>query len=192
MKKIILVLSIIFFFFSCWNEQVNNNNVLTKESNIIIDNNINMVENEREKLIFNKLKDLDRWYDSTIDLPSLSDIRNLEKEYNIKLPHSYFIYLFQYSDLSVWTYELYMLNAEKFLYIDFHKNILDARSLWLPDNYFPFMTDNWSYLCFDLNTNIESNDYNVVYWSNSLMFKEERWGNFLDWVEDDWIPNSIN
>lgn len=140
-----------------------------------------------DPLVFQKLVELSDDVTIWSPLPALEDVSKLEKKYNIQLPESYKTYLLKYSNLNVGTYEMFVLNDVDWSHVDLETNIIDAYLSWLDKEYFPFMMDNWDYFCFDLCSGNWWTDYEVVYFSQHWVFQEERWSNFLKWVEKDWL-----
>ena len=136
--------------------------------------------------IFTRLKELHSETPVTPSLPSEEEIKDKENKYGINFPPSYKLYLLKFSNLNVGTFEPYMLNRHQFPYIDLDSNVEDARKYGLPDHLFPFMTHNGDYFCFNLNS--EGPEYEVLFWSHD--FPEEKWKNFMDWVENCWIKEA--
>ena len=135
--------------------------------------------------LFNELEKLHKPTPKSPSLPTEKEIKEFELKHKIKFPESFRIFLLRYSNLNVGHYEPFMINKPEYPYLDFDEGVKDARAMDLPTRYFPFLHDNSDYFCFDLNSN--KPDYEVIYWSHDGMFKEERWNNFLDWVENCWI-----
>ena len=71
------------------------------------------------------------------------------------------------------------LNESKPMYI--LSELDNARKYFsLPKYLIPIVNDNDDYYCFDLRS--DESDYKIVYWSHNG-FTDEKWDNFLDWVE---------
>ena len=64
----------------------------------------------------------------------------------------------------------------------------EAREKELPHHLIPFLEDNGDYYCFDLST--KAPEYEVTYWSHNGT-TDEKWGNFIDWVEKCWIGEHL-
>tara|TARA_Y100001934_G_scaffold120671_1_gene147478 strand:- start:1616 stop:2062 length:447 start_codon:yes stop_codon:yes gene_type:complete len=137
--------------------------------------------------IFNKLKSLHQPKSSNAKLPTETEIKEKETKYGINFPPTYQEFLKKYSNLSVGFYEPFMLNRPDVKFIDFDTNVKEAWEDGLSKEYLPFLTDNGDYFCFDLTT--KAPDFEVVLMSHEM--EEERWENFLDWVENCWIQESL-
>lgn len=138
--------------------------------------------------IFNKLKELGTYnlFDST--LPKKEDIAQLEYQLKIVLPDSYKKYLLEYSNIYFGGFELLKPFKDND-YLDIYKVINNAhKSHQLSQRYIPFMYDNGDYYCFNLDKN--SPDYEVIFCSHNGT-TNERWVNFLEWVEKCWISENI-
>jgi hypothetical protein len=122
-------------------------------------------------------------------LHTLNEVIEKEKKYNISFPPSYKEYLLKYSNITVGRYELFRLNAPKWPYIDLDAQIKIARSIGLPEKYFPFLQDNSDFFCFD--TSSAGPEFQIIFWSHDGLLKPESWANFMDWVSNCWIKEKL-
>jgi hypothetical protein len=117
-------------------------------------------------------------------LPSGEEVAEAEAALGVSFPPSYTTYLLQYADVEVGHYELYS-PAEEDSYLDLVKEVEETwASGELERHLLPFVEDNGDYFCFDLKS--AGPEYEVVYWSHNGT-TNERWKNFLHWVEACWI-----
>jgi hypothetical protein len=122
----------------------------------------------------------------TPELPTQEHIISLENYLTLTLPDSYKMYLLNYSNLSIGTFELYLPIADN-SYLDIYEAIKEARAMGLPKYLVPFLGDNNYYYCFDTQKRTTT-DYEVVVWNNGLT--GEKWINFLEWVEHCWLAET--
>ena len=133
--------------------------------------------------ILEKLRSLDPISDPAV-LPTEGDVKNAEEKLGVKFSPSYVKYQLEYSDIFFGQYELYRL-FEDGSHLDLIKEVKEAREFnELQEHLLPFVQDNGDYFCFDLSS--EGPEHEVVYWSHNGT-TDERWNNFLDWVERCWI-----
>ena len=132
-----------------------------------------------------KLKSLDQSVTLPAELPTAADVKAAEEKLGIKFPPSYVKYQLEYSDIIVGDLEMYSL-VEDGSYLDMVNNINEARQYHeLPDPLLPFVAEqDGDYFCFNLKS--AGPEYEVVYWSHNGT-TDEKWDNFLDWVERCWI-----
>ncbi len=135
-----------------------------------------------------RLKQLHEPTPITQSLPTLAQLEAFEKKNGIRFPDSFREFQLHYSHLNVGYYRPYMIDKPDIRSLDYQTNLQAAYDFRLPKNLFPFAEDNSDYFAFDLNS--QGPDYEVVFWSHDGIFKEERWDNFLDWVEKDWIQGA--
>ena len=136
--------------------------------------------------ILEKLKALSYKAPNPPKLPTEKDIKNVEEKLDIKFPPSYVEYQANYSDVFFGTFELYQL-FENGSYLDLLKGIKEAREAGLSKNLIPFLEDNGDYYCFD--TNSPAPEFEIRFWSHNGE-TNEKWKNFLDWVENCWITEN--
>ena len=70
--------------------------------------------------------------------------------------------------------------------LDLIQAVMDARRYHeLPEHLLPFAAEqDGDYYCFNLSS--RAPEYEVVFWSHNGT-TDEKWNNFLDWVERCWI-----
>jgi hypothetical protein len=131
-----------------------------------------------------KLKSLDQPVPTPPELPTQADVKNAEEKIAVKFPPSYVKYQLEYSDVNVGPLEMYHL-FEDGSYLDFIQAVKEARQYHeLPEYLLPFAGEqDGDYYCFNLKS--YSPEYEVVYWSHNGT-TNEKWNNFLDWVEKCW------
>lgn len=134
--------------------------------------------------ILEKLKSLDQAAPFPPTLPTEADVNAAEEKLGVKLPPTYVKYQLEYSDVLFGHYELFQL-FEDGSYLDLINRVKEARAHDISEEHLlPFVQDNGNYFCFDLKS--PAPEYEVVYWSHNGT-ADERWKNFLDWVENCWI-----
>lgn len=140
--------------------------------------------------IFEKLKEIGTTnpFEGS-SFPTQKSIDELEKKLNIILPNSYKEYLLKYSNIYYGGFELYKPLFDNSR-LDMVKGIEEATKYHnIAQNLIPFLFDNGDYYCFNINKNAP--DYEVVFWSHNG-HTNEKWKNFLDWVEKCWIGEHEN
>ncbi|KAA3440027.1 SMI1/KNR4 family protein [Rufibacter hautae] len=137
--------------------------------------------------ILERLKSLNKPVPKSPALPVEEDVKNAEEKFGVKFPPSYVEYQLEYSDIFFGTFEPYRL-IEDGSYLDLIKAVSEAREYGLPENLLPFLEDNGDYYRFDLNS--EAPEYIVRYWTHNGT-TDEKWENFLDWVERCWIEEQV-
>ena len=143
-----------------------------------------LIKNKSFMNVLDKLKELGAYSPFDSRLPTEDDITQLEYELKIVLPDSYKEYLLEYSNIYFDGFELLKPFKDN-SYSDIYKVIKDAyKSHRLSERYIPFLYDNGDYYCFNLDKN--SSDYEVLFCSHNGT-TNEKWANFLDWVEKCWI-----
>jgi hypothetical protein len=136
--------------------------------------------------ILEKLRTLSQTVPKPTKLPTENDLRNVEEKLDFKFPPSYVKYQLNYSDVALGTFEPYQL-FEDGSYLDLLNGIIEAQELGLPKNLIPFLEDNADFYCFD--TNSTAPEFEVRFWSHNGE-TNEKWKNFLDWVENCWIEEN--
>lgn len=128
--------------------------------------------------LFEQLKNLG-WQDEDIPLAKESEIEKVENELKISFPTSYKTFAKDYLNMGLRGIQFLPFAASEPMYLLSELN--NARKYFeLPNHLIPFINDNDDYYCFDLKSN--QPDYKVVYWSHNGL-TNERWENFLDWLE---------
>jgi hypothetical protein len=135
-----------------------------------------------------KLKSLNEPVPVPPQLPKVADINNAEEKLGVKFPPSYVKYQLEYSNVQFGEFEMYQV-FEDGSYLDLIQAVKEARQHHqLPEHLLPFVADqDGDYYCFNLRSN--GPEYEVVYWSHNGT-TDEKWNNFLDWVERCWIGES--
>jgi hypothetical protein len=132
-----------------------------------------------------KLKSLNQPVPLPPQLPTEADVMAAEEKLGVKFPPSYVKYQLEYSDINVGHLEMYSLfeDDDRLAMIN---NINNARKYHrLDEHLLPFVEEqDGDYFCFNLESN--GPEYEVVYWSHNGT-TDEKWDNFLDWVERRWI-----
>lgn len=123
----------------------------------------------------------------TPPLPTEEDVKNAEEKLGVTFPPSYINYQLEYSNYNYGMFELYLL-FEDGSYLDLINSVKEAREYGLPEHLLPFLEDNGDYYCFDLTT--QAPEYEVRYWSHNGT-TNEKWENFLDWVQRCWIEEQV-
>jgi SMI1-KNR4 cell-wall len=140
------------------------------------------------KAIFEKIKELG-WIDSGINNATDIQIENVESILNIKFPKTYILFVKEYLNIRLGSYEILTLNSDDNLYLI--AQFEDAKKYFdLPEHLIPFLEDNGDYFCFDT-TKINDGEYSVKYWSHNGT-TDEKWDNFMDWVEKCWLGEYLN
>ncbi|MCJ8166160.1 SMI1/KNR4 family protein [Pontibacter sp. E15-1] len=120
-------------------------------------------------------------------LPTRKDIENAERKLELKFPPSYVKYQLEYSDVVLGTIEPLQL-FENGSYTDLVKAVREAHEAGLSEHLIPFLEDNSDFYCFDLTSSPP--EYNVRFCSHNGL-TDEKWENFLEWVDKCWIEESI-
>ncbi|WP_207431758.1 SMI1/KNR4 family protein [Sabulibacter ruber] len=134
-----------------------------------------------------KLKSLSESVPKPPTLPTEKELKNAEEKLGVTFPPSYVEYQLKYSDVSFGPFELYQL-FEDGSYTDLISSVREVREYGLPEHLLPFLEDNGDYYCFDLTS--KGPEYLVRFWSHNGT-TNEKWDNFLDWVEECWIGEHI-
>lgn len=138
--------------------------------------------------ILEKLRSLNESAPIPPALPTEADVVTAEEQLAVKFPPSYVKYQLHFSHVLYGHYELYQLFDDG-SHLDLVTEVGEARKHHnLGAHLLPFVMDNGDYFCFDLRA--PAPEYEVVYWSHNGI-TDERWKNFLDWVENCWIKESL-
>ena len=132
-----------------------------------------------------KLKSLNQPVPLPPQLPTEADVMAAEEKLGVKFPPSYVKYQLEYSDINVGHLEMYSLFEDDDR-LNLISNVNNARKYHrLDEHLLPFVEEqDGDYFCFNLESN--GPEYEVVYWSHNGT-TDEKWDNFLDWVERCWI-----
>ncbi|HEY0042502.1 MAG TPA: SMI1/KNR4 family protein [Flavisolibacter sp.] len=135
--------------------------------------------------ILEKLKSLNQPVPLPPQLPTEADVMAAEEKLGVKFPPSYVKYQLEYSDISVGHLEMYSLFEDDDR-LNLISNVNNVRKYHrLDEHLLPFVEEqDGDYFCFNLESN--GPEYEVVYWSHNGT-TDEKWDNFLDWVERRWI-----
>ena len=132
-----------------------------------------------------KLKSLNQPVPLPPQLPTEADVMAAEEKLGVKFPPSYVKYQLEYSDINVGHLEMYSLFEDDDR-LNLISNVNNARKYHrLDEHLLPFVEEqDGDYFCFNLESN--GPEYEVVYWSHNGT-TDEKWDNFLDWVERRWM-----
>ena len=135
--------------------------------------------------ILEKLKSLNQPVPLPPQLPTEADVMAAEEKLGVKFPPSYVKYQLEYSDINVGHLEMYSLFEDDDR-LNLINNVNNARKYHrLDEHLLPFVEEqDGDYFCFNLESN--GPEYEVVYWSHNGT-TDEKWDNFLDWVERRWM-----
>jgi hypothetical protein len=135
--------------------------------------------------ILEKLKSLNQPVPLPPQLPTEADVMAAEEKLGVKFPPSYVKYQLEYSDINVGHLEMYSLFEDDDR-LNLISNVNNVRKYHrLDEHLLPFVEEqDGDYFCFNLESN--GPEYEVVYWSHNGT-TDEKWDNFLDWVERRWI-----
>lgn len=124
--------------------------------------------------------------DPAVQLPTTEEVQQIEHQLDVVFPPTYRTFLLEYSNISFGTFEMLRVNpSEEDSYLSIQNVVADARRYYhLPESLLPFLEDNGDYYCFNLESHAP--ECQVVYWSHDGL-TNEKWLNFLDWVEKCWI-----
>ncbi|MDX5442584.1 MAG: SMI1/KNR4 family protein [Hymenobacteraceae bacterium] len=136
---------------------------------------------------FEKLKSLNQSVPKPPPLPTIEDVKTAEEKLGVKFPPSYVRYQLEYSNIFFGIFEPYRL-FENGSYLDLISSVREAWKNEVPNHLLPFLEDNGDYFCFDLNS--ASPEYEVRFWTHNGT-TNEKWKNFLDWVEKCWIGEQV-
>lgn len=112
-------------------------------------------------------------------LPSLDEVEKIEKYFNYSMPLDYKQYLLNASDVVYGILEP-AVAIEEFNSMYLINFVEEAREqVGVPQDLFPFCSDNGNYYCFNKNNE-------VVYWDHNGV-NEEKWNSFVEWAKLVWI-----
>lgn len=136
-------------------------------------------------------KRLEALHDGSIitRLPTKEEVKSLEEKYKISFPPSYRRFLLEKSYISGPVFDPLSITHPDFSNSLMTMELKRAKENGLPEYLFPVVESNGDYYCLDLNS--EGPEYDVVLWSLSSMWKEQRFKSFRHWLEY-WIDKATD